>query len=561
MKKTIKALNFAVVFILMLFSFIACDKDFNVIESDVLGPENFNFATKSDSLWPVTAYNKKLEALQVNNLVSNLLGVFNDPAYGLTKSSIITQITPTTFDPSFGVNPVIDSVIISIPYFSTTTSTDEDGFPIYRLDSLYGNINSNIKLTIFQNDYFLRDFDPNNPDNSTQNYYSSGDSETNTALTSNATIMFDDHIVNPDTPILAIDEFKPSNEAVKTTVGEGDDAVTTRSEPAFRYHLDKAFWTQTILDKEGDPVLSNANNFHNYFRGLYFKAESTSDDGTMIQLNLANSGANISLYYTAGEDDSRSQASTPFRLTFSGNKLNTFINNYSISLQDGNESEGDQKLYLKGTEGNMAIVDLFKGKVDCDDDGEVDDDALECFLKTFRQTDDNGEYIQDPLTNQFLLKRLINEAHLTLFEDKDIETGGDENYHFYDRIYIYDIKNNTPTIDYIIDQSENSSEPFNSKIISLGQRNPDNGKYKIRITEHLNNILIRDSTNTKLGLVMSTNVNYTTNSEILNSTGDISEVPSATILSPRGSIIYGSKETEGFEDEKLQLKIFFTESK
>ena len=27
-----------------------------------------------------------------------------------------------------------------------------------------------------------------------------------------------------------------------------------------------------IIDKEGDAVLSNANNFNNYFRGLYFKA-------------------------------------------------------------------------------------------------------------------------------------------------------------------------------------------------------------------------------------------------------------------------------------------------
>lgn len=558
MKKTIKALKYIVVFLLMICSFIACDKEFNVIDSDVLGKENFNFSTR-DSLWPVTAYNKKLDSLQVNNLVSNLLGVYNDPAYGQTKASIISQITPTTFNPSFGVNPVIDSVIIRIPYFNTISGTDDDGFPTYRLDSLYGNSGANIKLTIYQNGYFLRDFDPNGGNNNIQNYYSNASSDQNTALNGSTTIKFDDNIVGANNPILNIDAFFPSNEAIKTTVGEGDNAVTTRSEPAFRYALDNAFWKQTIIEKEDDPVLSNANNFHNYFRGLYFKAEAIGADGTMIQLNLA-SGANITLYYTNGEDVSRSQST--YTLNFTGNRLNTFINNYNVTLANGDKTLGDERLYLKGTEGSMAIVDLFNGKVDCDGDGNVDDDALDCFLKTFRQQDDQGAYIQDPLTNRYLLKRLINEAHLVIVEDETIPTGGDDDYHFYDRIYAYDVRNNTPTFDYQIDQTENTQEPFNSKVVSLGQRNPDNGKYIIRITQHLNNILIRDSTNTKLGLAMSTNVNYTSNARILNSNDEVTLVPAATVLSPRGSIVYGSKNSNNVpEDKKLSLKIFFTESK
>ena len=67
MKKTFKALKFSTVFLLCLASFIACDKDFSVIESDVLGNEIANFYTDSLVL-PISAYNKKLEALQINNL-------------------------------------------------------------------------------------------------------------------------------------------------------------------------------------------------------------------------------------------------------------------------------------------------------------------------------------------------------------------------------------------------------------------------------------------------------------------------------------------------------------
>ena len=127
MKKTIKALKYLTVLLFVFLSFIACDKDFSVVESDVLGEQNLNF--KTDTLvFQIAAYNKKLEALQINGLSSNLLGVYNDPAYGQTIASIITQITPTTLSPNFNDTPAIDSVVLSIPYFSRVTGTDTDAF-------------------------------------------------------------------------------------------------------------------------------------------------------------------------------------------------------------------------------------------------------------------------------------------------------------------------------------------------------------------------------------------------------------------------------------------------
>ena len=200
MKKTFKALKFPTVFLLFLASFIACDKDFSVIESDVLGIDNANFFTDSLLDTPISAYNKKLEALQINNLPSNLLGVFDDPDYGRTTASIVTQLTPTTFDEDFGTNPVIDSVVISIPYFSTITGIDASNSDksTYSLDSLYGNKNASIKLTIYQNNYFLRDFDPSGEINSIQNYFSMAedlvDPTHNYALNGSQSIDFDNHL-------------------------------------------------------------------------------------------------------------------------------------------------------------------------------------------------------------------------------------------------------------------------------------------------------------------------------------------------------------------------------
>ena len=400
MKNTIKALKFPTVFLLVISSFIACDKDFSVIESDVLGKENANFGTENLNL-PIVAYNKKLHSLQINNLGSNLLGFFDDDEFGQTTASIITQLSPATFSPDFGNNPVIDSVILSIPYISKITGI-EDGNNTYSIqDSLYGDASKPIKLTIYRNNYFLRSFNPNS-NNRPQNYFSKANSGVNTtdnfALTDNSIINFDDHKGD----IIKETEFIPSNDAIKTTVVDGDNTVTTRSVPAFRTHLDEAFWTSAIIDQEGQSVLSNASNFNDYFRGLYFKAEAVNGEGNMILLNLASTDANITIHYSKGADDARTQST--YILRFSGNRLNTFINNY-IPLADGDADLGDETLYLKGAEGSMTVVGLF-GK---------DDAGLEDFINDFRMSDGNGGYLKDNTTGNFVLKRLINEAQLVVF--------------------------------------------------------------------------------------------------------------------------------------------------
>ena len=178
MKKIFKALKFTSFLLFTILAIVACDQDFNSIESDVIGLKSFN--TGSYPI-PITSYNKKLDSLRINNLSANLLGVYNDPAFGKTSASIITQITPTEFDTSFGDNPVIDSVIMTIPYYNKIIgdSTDINGNSVYSIsDSLFGN--SAIKLSIYQNNYFLRDFNPNTELSDSQNYYSHGNEITNT---------------------------------------------------------------------------------------------------------------------------------------------------------------------------------------------------------------------------------------------------------------------------------------------------------------------------------------------------------------------------------------------
>lgn len=561
MKKIFNALQLPSVFLLMIITFIACDKEFSNIDSDVLGKENANFLTENSNI-SLIAYNKKLDSLQINGLASNLLGVFNDPVFGKTTASIISQISPTSFSPDFGNNPAIDSVILKVPYFSRITGTDTEGNNTYTIqDSLYGS--GSIKLTVYQNNYFLRNFDPNAGINSPQNYFSKATMDVsnpthNFALNGSQLIDFDNHLgeVIADTT-----GFTPSAETIELWAVSATDTVKTRNAPELRMHLDTLFWNNTIIKKVGDPVLSNSNNFNDYFRGLYFKAEAENENGSMVLLNLASTEANITIYYSKDSTVEGERSQSTYTLNFTGNRLNTFINDYSTTFQNGDKTLGDEKLYLKGAEGSMAVIDLF-GNEDADNNNISD--GLEDFLISFRQTDINGNFIKENGIGDYLLKRLINDAQLIVYEDEIMQTYSkdinDNDYSTFDRIYAYDIQNNQTTIDYLIDPSENSQQAFNSKIISLGQRIKDDNnvaKYKIRLTEHLNNILLKDSINTKIGLVLSTNVNYTNNSQILQSNDDVTAIPAAALLTPRGTILYGTNTSN--EDKRMRLELFFTE--
>jgi hypothetical protein len=50
-------------------------------------------------------------------------------------------------NPTIG-NPVIESVVLTIPYFSTLKSTDA-GDATYQLDSIYGPSDAKIMLSVF----------------------------------------------------------------------------------------------------------------------------------------------------------------------------------------------------------------------------------------------------------------------------------------------------------------------------------------------------------------------------------------------------------------------------
>lgn len=563
MKNIFKTLKYSGIFLLAIFSIIACDKDFNSIESSVLGDDNFNGNVID---YPIIAFNKPLDSLQVNNSNSKLLGIYNDPAYGQTIASIVAQLSPTQDNSAnFEEDSQIDSVIVNIPYFSTQLGVDNNQIPIYKLDSLYnGNTNLSFKLSIYENKYLLRSLNPFENANTPQRYYAKN-GVTNTVITTGENINFDAD-ANKGEKIYENTNFTPKDNAIRIDTGSGENLNIEYLPPALRINLTKKidsnendenaidYWSTVFLDETALPELNSVNNFRNYFRGLYFKAEPLgNDNGSLFLLNFAVQNSTLTVYHSSPS----SETSKSFVLSLStGNILNTFINNYDkVTIPSNpNKELGDDKLYLKGTSGSMAILKLFG------DESEVDS-----FKRTFRKTNENGDFIKEANGN-YVLKSLINEAQIIIYEDEIMksfpkdENGNDHSK--YDRLYVYDLKNNTPIVDYLTDPTPNTVTPINSRVLSLGRRITDedgnSSKYKLRITEHLNNILVRDSSNVDLGLTILNNVNIVNTVDIFNN-GENIKVPATSIITPRGTILHGSNTLN--DNSKIKLKLFFTEPK
>jgi hypothetical protein len=562
----------------LAFTTVSCDEEFTAIESDVLGEDNFNFDTPRDIV-DIVAYNSNLEAQQINNLPSYLLGYFNDPIYGSTSASVIAQVIPQALNPDFGTNPVVTSVILTIPYFSTRTGGTENA-PEYRIDSLFVAENNvanlaPIRLSVFENRFFLRDFDPNNS-SSTLNYFSNAKqtSTDNFATIETQDINFDANIGHT---FIQDQEFFISD--VPRTI-TSRDSNSNFPRPAFQTDLaandaNKMFWQDKIFNTANADAFSNLGNFENFFRGIYIKTESLNNTGSMVLLNFADLGANITINYT--NDDSEDNES--FRLSFSGNRLNTFINNFNdtVFATNPNTTAGDAKIFLKGTEGSMGVIELFDDTtaIDCDcgtnskgDPIIVKATALECFKKTYRKIDDNGNFLT-PVNGRYELKRLINEAQLLVFEDNETVTdpldANGEAYHTYDRLYLYNLDNNGPLIDYI-------SDPFNGDNLPLVSRRTfsssaritetvngeDISRFRLRLTDHLTSILVEDAASPKLGLVLTNNINISNTTPLLNANSEdsVTAVPANTIITPRGTVLIGNNTNE--TAKRMRLEIFST---
>ena len=529
---------------LIVVLFASCDKDFNEIGTDIISDDHFGFEKYTDA--SIVAFNQKLGPIASKNLEINSLGIYNNPAFGKTTASFVTQLELVTSNPIFSnieTPAVIDSVIVNIPYFSTLLETDSDGNKTYELDSIYGQDLSAFKLSVFESGYYLRDLDPSQQLAGQQLFYSDKNSEIDS-------YKIGSRLNDSDNTEQNDSFFFDPKQIMETSLNDNDEEVVTKSVPAMRLHLNKDFFTQKILNAPSGQLFNN-NLFKNYFRGLYFKVESNgSSSGNMAMINFKK--GTVTVYYKQDVEVTVNEVVTVERLEKT--VVMKMVGNTVSLLENSNESAdyinatsnpdptlGDEKLFLKGGQGSVAVIDIF-GTTDTDGNGVVDE---------VQAIQENGW--------------LINEANLTFYVDKDNLTMQNTSTIEPERIFLYDLKNGRPLIDYNFDSSTNSSFPKKGKTTHGGmieREDVDNGRgvrYKIRITRHVINLIKEDSTNVRLGLSITDNINNVVMSKLKTANSTTDEAPTMSVISPVGTILFGTKVSANVpESKRLKLEIYYT---
>lgn len=500
---------------------VSCDKEFNEIGSDFVGDNHFDLQSKT---FPVVAFNQKANAVQSNNLPINSLGIYNHPVFGKTTASFVTQVELLNVNPTWAENPQVTKVELTVPYFADRTAFDsETGTSTYELDSIFGS--GKINLKVYESNYFLRDLDPATGFQQSQKYYSDQGPE----FDASAGQQLND---DPNPAQNSEFFFDPAEIQITTTNDEGEQVVTERLAPRMNLLLNKAFFQEKIFGASASGQLVNNNQFKQYFKGLYFKvspAASNPDGGSLAQLNFKQ--GKITITYLAGPETDREERTYVINLT--GNTVNLLENAenpaYANAVLNPNMVQGDDRLYLKGGSGSVAVLKILQG----DSDGDGIDDL---------------EYLK----NEGIL---INDASLTFTVDRSAFPDGQPNPY---RIYLYDINNKRPLIDYSADVTTVSGDSQKNKYIHDGIYNKGADTYRIRLTNHIRNLVNLDSTNVSLGLAVTSDINNIGMSRLRQENATLNNhVPVTKIMDPRGTVLYGSNLPAG-DPKRVELKIFYT---
>jgi hypothetical protein len=351
-KKTITAFSLVVLGSALLYN---CEPD-----ADTLGEQLFldGAAQGTEKPFEVTAFNidnHDTIRTEAGKLTYAVLGAFDEGQFGKQKASYLTQVKLSTYDPDFGTNAAVDSVVLVIkPRYATdsvTTNTVDDNYtyttaadgavnakkvintyPVLK----FGKAKRTFKIRVHEVDTFLK---------------SASDS-----VKSNQTYAF--------TADLGSKDFKGNVSSVAITKDDGGAALFTASTPGIRIPLDKNFFQTKIIAKKDQPELQDASNFIRYFKGLRISVDE--QDGYLFQ--FAPNDMEMIMYYKYDKTENGTTTRPQTSYSFVLGSGNAHIGQYEYTRGGsalgtsaiGNRITGDPKLFLQGMGGPSIGVKVPK---------------------------------------------------------------------------------------------------------------------------------------------------------------------------------------------------------
>lgn len=561
--------------VLLLLILTSCNKQFSDVGAEVFPPSSIQ---GKKAMYPVKVSHTLIDKVQTNTMPVRQLGQRNDNLFGATNAALVTQMSLGSYPPNFGEKTAqmeadenfnemetVTNVWLEIPFFTnqkdadgdgliaaydiddsdpnsdsdgdgvsdfaernngtdpTNPDTDDDGTPDgqdtetenpypdikrYGIDSLFGDRQATFDVQVTKLNYFLRQLDPNQNFEQAQAYYSNFPIATfKDQELGNATIQIDE------------------NEII--VEGEGNDNLT----PRLRVPLNSAIFQQLLLNKEGSSELSSIQNWQDYFKSIAVETTNFSSPLLML-LDVNNMVIRVAYTYksiVADSDPIEIEDKTNDYLINAGFiKFNTLTKTAPADAILNNivSASPSEHIAIGGGLGSLATINLFE----------------------------DNEVLEDIKGRPWIL----NEANLKFYVDKQtVQTYGLSLPH---RLYLYNAVTAEPLADFTQDGTNTTNL---SKTIYGGFLIEEDEKqyYKIRITEHLRNIISNDSLNAPLHLSLtnSLDVQPPIMTKAINN-GTIDKLPAGGVATPKSAVFIGPNPSDPeVADLKLQLELFYTE--
>ena len=588
---------------------ISCNKDYHPVGIDLFIDQTLRTKTKNI---PAFTFQESINQVQTNVQPLAQLGMINHPVFGKSEASIVTQIAirPDLFfgnlrqnfeNQSDGSNPdIIDEeekvkeVFLEIPFFSNTNDSDNDGVidsldadpndpasnsdgdeltdivefqsglnplssdsdgdgildhndndnsaydsenSVYDIDSIYGNRNSEFTLQVHELTYYLNDYDPLTNFQSSQIYYSNRDYYTEGFV---GATLFDGRIkLNFDEIRFYYNEDDPDTPDIDETT-----QVENRLTPRLRIPLDPNFFQEKLIDLEGSESLLSEISYQKEMRGLIIRGENFSDDLYML-LDIQNAEIKISYEFkdnnTQGTledltDDTIEILERNFSLSLGGAFLNVLKN--EVFESSINKRIADSK-------NNIPTDKLF-----------IQSSRLHGKIRLFSNEDPNVNEQLNSIRDENLL---VNQANLIFHVDPETPI---EQYNA-QRLYLFNLNNGAPMIDYFSDGSTSNFGTNANKGIFGGKleldENGNPSQYKFNITNHISNIIRNDSLNYDLGMTVTANIDTPSIIRAINQDEDQEiRYPLASTLNPLGTVLIGSHPDSLQFDKRVKLELIYS---
>jgi uncharacterized lipoprotein YehR (DUF1307 family) len=237
-------------FFCITLALTACKKKETMVGKDAFDANGLLNSIETEV--PLKTYTIEEDSVVSKNQLHALLGAYNDPKFGTVDASFYTQISlDNPGSTSFGVNPMVDSIVLSLQYTGYYGENKAQTFEVYELADELSAISDSI-------------------------YYS-----------------FTTKNVNPTNLVFPGKETITPQPSIKSVVGT--DTLAAQLRIPLKNSLATYLMDGVALGKYVTQDL-----FHEYFKGIYVKVSDPnppSGQGAVYYFSLSAINSKLTIYY------------------------------------------------------------------------------------------------------------------------------------------------------------------------------------------------------------------------------------------------------------------------